>query len=244
MFDKSKGAKPLYLQLAEIMESEILSDIYKPGDMLPKELDYIEKYNLSRITVRQAINELVLKGYVKRIRGKGTIILPPKIEEPLIRIKSFTDEMKDRGITPSTKSAKIVITKSFGEISKYLLQNDGDEAYKLTRIRTANNLPIVLFETYIKKNINMDLDNTIYYGSLYEYLDKNKGIKIKKVNQRISASIADSRLSQLLNIRVGEPILILKRQSFDTNNNVIEYTISYYIADRYEYYIEIENKEN
>lgn len=239
MLDKSKGAKPLYLQLFEILEAELNSDKYKPGDLLLTELEYVEKYTVSRITVRQAIRKLVLKGYIKRIKGKGTIVLPPIIKEPLIRIKSFTNELKDRGIVPSTKSSKIVITKSFGETSKYLQQNDGDEVYKLTRIRCANDIPIVIFETYLKKHLDMSLDNKVYYGSLYEYLKEEKNIKLQRVTQRISAAIADNKTSQLLNIKPGDPILILKRQSFDIDNNIIEYTICNYVAERYEYYIEL-----
>lgn len=241
MFNKSKGAKPLYLQLSEILEAEINSDKYKPGDLLLPEFDYVEKYKLSRITVRQAIRELVLKGYIKRIKGKGTIVLPPIIKEPLIKIKSFTNELKERGIVPSTKSSKIVITKSFGETSKYLQQNDGDEVYKLTRIRCANDIPIVIFETYLKKHLSMNLDNQVYFGSLYEYLKEEKNIELQRVTQRISAAIADNKTSQLLNIKPGDPILILKRQSFDINNNIIEFTVCNYVAERYEYYIEIKN---
>lgn len=241
MLDKSKGAKPLYLQLFEILEAELNSDKYKPGDLLLTEFEYVEKYKLSRITVRQAIRKLVLMGYIKRIKGKGTIVLPPIIKEPLIRIKSFTNELKDCGIVPSTKSAKIVITKSFGETSKYLQQNDGDEVYKLTRIRCANDIPIVIFETYLKKQLDMSLDSKVYYGSLYEYLKGEKNVEPQKVTQRISAAIADNKTSQLLNIKPGDPILILKRQSFDINNNIIEYTICNYVAERYEYSIEIKN---
>lgn len=241
---REKNAHPLYLQLKDIIKNEIHSGIYKTGDIIPTELEYQKKYNISRITVRQSINSLVQEGYLKRKRGKGTIVQPPKIEEPLIRIKSFTNEMKERGIKPSTKLAEISITKAFNEVSKMLGLNDGDEVYRIRRVRCANNEPIVLFNTYIKRDMDLDLDNRIYYDSLYKYLECKKGIKINRIIQRIGATAAVEALSDYLDINIGDPLLVVKRQSFDINGSIVEFTIGYYIANRYEYYIEMKGGDS
>lgn len=237
--DRKSNSKPLYIQLSEQIKQDIKNGTYKPGDMIPKELEYQEKYNLSRITVRQAIKILVDEGYVKRTKGKGTEVIPPKIVEPLLKIKSFTEEMKEKGIAHSTQTASILITKAFGEISDQLNLKEGSEVYKLRRIRCSKNTPIVLFDTYLIRSLDMDLDNNIYLGSLYEYLDKNKNTQIKKVVQRITATTADKKLSNLLNCSTGDPILILKRQGFDADGVLTEFTIGKYVAERYEYSLEI-----
>jgi GntR family transcriptional regulator len=238
--EKNNSKKPLYIQLKELIKEEIESGIYKPGDMIPRELEYQEKYNLSRITVRQAIGTLVDQGFLKRTKGKGTEVLSPKLIEPLLKIKSFTEEMKENGLMHYTKYANIMITKAFGEVSKQLLLPEGEEVYKLRRIRCVKDTPIVLFDTYLLRSLDIDLNNEIYFGSLYEYLERHNDLEIKKVVQRITAATADKELSKLLHCSVGDAILILKRQGFDNNGRLIEYTIGKYVADRYEYYLEID----
>lgn len=239
---KKKGSKPLYLQLTNILKSEILEGKYKPGDLIGTEIEYEKAYDISRVTVRRAINELVQEGYLKSKQGHGTVVLPLKIKEPLIRIKSFTDEMRERGIVPSTKWAEIVITKAFNDVAVALSLNEGDEVYRIKRLRCGDEEPIVLFETYLKKELELPLDSSIYYGSLYDYLKDEKNISLKKLHQQISAINADKDLSQVLEINPKDAVLSLTRTSFDEKDNVVEYTKAYYIANRYEYYIKLEER--
>lgn len=237
--NREKGADPLYLQLKEMIKNDIKAGIYKPGELIPTELEFQNKLNISRITARQAINELALEGCLKRVKGKGTIVQYPRIQEPLVRIKSFTNEMKERGIEASTKWAEITITKAFDDIPENLQVEKGEDIYKIRRVRCADGKPIVLFDSYFKMELNLELDNQLYYGSLYDYLHNTMGISISKIKQHIGASSANSLISECLSIKKGEPVLVLKRQSFDENGKLIEYTKGYYIANRYEYYIEI-----
>lgn len=237
--NREKGAEPLYLQLKEMVKENIKTGKYKTGELIPTELEFQKEFNISRITARQAINELALEGYVKRIKGKGTIVQYPRIEEPLVRIKSFTNEMKERGIEASTKWAEITITKAFEDVPENLQVEKGEDIYKVRRVRCADGEPIVLFDTYFKMELNLELDNELYYGSLYDYLHTTRGINIAKIKQHIGAASANSFISEHLGIKKGEPVLVLKRQSFDENGNLIEFTKGYYIAERYEYYIEI-----
>lgn len=238
--DRNNNTKPLYMQLEELIKRELDSGLYKPGDMIPRELEYQEKYNLSRITVRQAIKALADQGLLKRTKGRGTEVLSPKIVEPLLKIKSFTEEMQEKGLLISTNYANIIITKAFGEVAKQLNLPEGEEVYKLRRIRCVKDIPIVLFDTYLLRSLDMDLSNEIYLASLYEYLEKHKNIEIKRVVQRITATTTDKELSKLIQYNVGAPVLILKRQGFDNNGRLLEYTIGKYAAERYEYYFEIE----
>ena len=242
VLERKKSSEPLYLQLKGILKNEILEGKYKPGDLIGTEMEYAEAYNISRVTVRRAINELVQEGYLKSKRGYGTIVLPPKIKEPLIRIKSFSDEMKERGIQPSTKWADIVITKAFSDVADNLNLNEGDEVYRINRLRCGNGEPLVLFETYLRRELNLPLDNSIYYDSLYDYLREAKNISIKKLHQQICAINADKTLSEILEIEPRDAVLAITRISYDKNNNVVEYTKGYYIANRYEYYIKLEER--
>lgn len=239
--DKKNTEIPFYIQLKMILKEMIEND-YSPGELIPTEVELQKRFEISRITVRDAISELVNEGYLKRKRGKGTIVLPKKIEEPLSKIKSFTDEMKERGFLPSTKSIDILITKAFDDVCKALNVKTGEQVYKISRVRCADNEPIVYFETYMNMNMKIDLDINEYSDSLYEYLKRVKKINIKYAEQRISACSADEKISNKLEIKKGEPVLLLKRKSFDEENKIIEYTKGYYISNRYEYFIKLKGE--
>lgn len=240
MLKRIKGAPTLKEQLITIIEEEIQTGVYKEGELLPREIDYEEKYGVSRITVRAAIGELERRGYVERIKGKGTIVLRYKRSEPLLKIEGFTDEMKAKGIVPTTKSAKITLVKADEECAKQLQIDKGTPVYELIRVRCINDIPVVRFKTYIKSTIDMSLDQEVYYDSLYDYLRKNHKIEVVKITQRITAGLADEVLARELNCNKKSPMLILKRVGYDQNGTIFEYTEGQYVASRYEYYLELE----
>lgn len=239
MLVRSKGAPTLKEQLISIIKSDIEIGVYKEGELLPREIDYEEKYGVSRITVRAAIGELEQKGYVERIKGKGTIVLKYRKSEPLLKIEGFTDEMRAKGIVPTTASAMIKLVKADADCGEALGIDKGMPVYELIRVRCINGIPIVRFKTYIKSTIDMSLDSNLYYESLYEYLRREQGIEISKIKQRITAGLVDEVLAKELNCNKKGPMLILKRVGYDQNDEVFEYTEGQYVASRYEYYMEL-----
>lgn len=227
-------------QLINIIKKEIEEGVYNVNDILPREIDYQEKYNVSRITVRSAMSQLQNLGYIEKIKGKGTFVKKQKISEPLLKIESFTDEMKQKGLIPTTKSANIAIIGADIICAEALNIPLNTPVYKLTRIRLINNVPVALFTTYLKTDFNLTLDSNVYNNSLYEYLNK-ENIVIKKIKQYISASGARKDMIEKLKCREGEPILVLKRIGFiDDSDTPYEYTIAQYVGSKYEYYFELE----
>lgn len=239
VLDYNKGAPPLYYQIKELLKEKIENEIYATGDTLPPEIELEAQFSVSRITVRQAINELVNEGYLSRTRGKGTVVIFNKIEENLNRIMSFTEEMKIRGLSTSTKYAKINIVKLHKSAAEYLNANEGDEAYKVERLRYVNNSPMVYFVTYLKRELNLPLDESLYMGSLYELLKKNNNITVSKAKETFEAILADEYISEQLGTNMHAPILKRVRIAYDNSGNVQEYTICYYRADKYKYSIQI-----
>nr|WP_307993236.1 GntR family transcriptional regulator [uncultured Niameybacter sp.] len=240
MLKRGKGAPTLKEQLIAIIKEEIEKGVYKEGELLPREIDYEEKYDVSRITVRAAIGELEQKGYVERIKGKGTIVLKYKRSEPLLKIEGFTDEMKAKGIIPTTKSATISLVKADEVCAKALQIQKGMPVYEIIRVRCINDIPVVRFKTYIKCHIDLELNGANYYDSLYEYLRVHHEVEISKITQRITAGLADEELAKELNCNKKGAMLILKRIGYDQKGEVFEYTEGYYVASRYEYYMELE----
>ena len=227
--------KTLKEQLIDIIKNEIEEGVYNINDALPREIDYQEKYNVSRITVRSAMSELQNLGYIEKIKGKGTFVKRKKISEPLLKIESFTDEMKQKGLIPTTKDSNISIVGSDKQCSEIFNIPINTPVYKLTRIRLINNMPIAFFTTYLKTDFNLTLDSSVYNSSLYDYLNK-QNIYIKKVKQYISANSAGKEMVEKLKCIQNEPILVLKRIGFiDDTENPYEYTIAQYVGSKYEY---------
>lgn len=225
-----RGAIPLYLQIYEILRSKIEGEAYVYGDLLPSELELEKHYHVSRITVRQAIAELEKEGYVKRARGKGTTVTyTSRINESLSEIRSFTKEMEERGRKPGTRYIDIRKTAATEEVANALGIEIGSEVYHLYRVRTADDEPIVIFETFLSNDYDFPLDKESYQGAKLP----------TRVLENFQAMLADKRIAELLQVRTGSPILKRCRISYNAENKAIEYTTSYYRGDRYSYSIQL-----
>ena len=198
-----------------------------------------KKYDVSRITARQAIAQLEQDGLVERARGKGTRVkMQDRIEEDLLHIKSFTDEMRERGMEPGTSYAHMEIVHADRECAQVFHCEEKDELYRLSRVRTANKEPIVYFVTYFSKDKNLPLDDERYQGSMYELLKELNIPQPKKTKEMIHAIKASKNLAEKLHIKKNDAVLIRKRISYDEMGRVLEYTISYYPGEKYSYAIE------
>ncbi len=238
MLNHGKGAMPLYLQIKEILKQQIEAERYAYGSLLPSEQELENTYQVSRITVRQAIAELENDGYVKRERGKGTtIIYNDKIDESLGVIRSFTKEMEDRGMKAGTAYAKIEKIPASLHVATHLEVAENEEIFHLYRIRTGNDEPIVVFETYLNGQYDFPLEDDKYYGAMYELFEQIGVHKPVLVKEKFEAMLADKLLAEGLKVPVGSAIFKRERVSYNANNEVIEYTISYYRGDRYSYSI-------
>lgn len=235
-----KGAIPLYVQIKKIIKDKILSKEYAPGDSIPSEAQLQEQYHVSRITARQAIAQLESEGLVERARGKGTrVIFQNKIEESLKGIKSFTNEMLERGIQPGTRSAHMKLVKADQHLATIFGCSLGDEVYCLDRIRTGDDVVIVNFISYFSKERELPLDDKLYNGSMYALLDELNIKKPVKTKENFKSIVAKKELAEKLEIKKGDPILVRERISYDHSGKVLEYTISYYPGERYSYSIEL-----
>lgn len=238
----NKGAIPLYLQIYEILKEKIEKHDYDYGMLIPSELELEKLYKVSRITVRQAIAELEKAGYVRRARGKGTTVtFVKRIDESLSAIRSFTTEMKERGLVPGTSFIEVAKEKADEDVANHLGIEIGDDILCLYRVRTADQEPIVIFETYLCGDYDFPLDKERYMGAMYDIFEEI-GIKIPvRVRENFQAILADQMIAGMLDVKIGSPIFKRSRIAFNAENKAVEYTISYYRGDRYSYSIELGN---
>ncbi|HLO01534.1 MAG TPA: GntR family transcriptional regulator, partial [Symbiobacteriaceae bacterium] len=139
---------PLYYQIKQDLLESMESGRLQPGDRLPSERELTEQYGVSRMTVRQAIGHLEQEGFIRREQGKGSFVAPAKLEETLVGLTSFTEEMQRRGLVPSTRVIRIETVQSERVAAQLSLPAD-QPLYALERLRLAGGEPMELEQLYL-----------------------------------------------------------------------------------------------
>jgi GntR family transcriptional regulator len=232
---------PIYHQLYEILRHNILRGEWRPGDMLPPESELIERYKVSRITVRQALEALVNEGLIYRQQGRGTFVAHPTVAQNLVRIISFTEDMRQRGLEPGTRLLFAGLTPALPEIAEQLNIEPGEELACLERLRLANGEPMSIEESYLVHRYCPGVLQRDYTASpLREALERKYGLRLIRARQLIRASLASDKLARLLSIRPKSALLFIERISYSQQDVPVEFLRIYYRADRYALYNELQ----
>ena len=226
--------KPKYLTIYDSLIEKLDNEEYKYGDMLPSEKELCVIYNASRMTVNKVITMLNQEGRVKRTRGKGTFVIEPQVDKDIIKLTSFTEDMKRIGKEPGTRLVSYGMNFDVDKKIKDKLDLDKDDyVHVIKRIRTADGEPIALDIDQISSKLTKEIDINQVKESLYSYIENSLKLKISHSEFRIKAGTADEEISKYLNIEIGEPILYLRHISFTTDGLPFEYCRTYYPAEKY-----------
>lgn len=203
---------PLYAQIVEQLQKDIDNGVFSETGRLPTESELSEQYNVSRITIRRAVNELVQKGLVEKKQGKGTFICTPKITRRLdSEAISFTELCAANGLSASAKILRAeTCIPNAAFIRDMLNLNSGEPAVRICRLRYAGNRPLVLEDNYYPLEytylLSIDLENE----STYRYLREEKGIELRATTMRLRIVRADVKLSKLLHVPRNAPQLEMR----------------------------------
>lgn len=243
MIDK-RSPIPIYFQLEELIKTMIEQGTLKKGDMIPSEREYAEKYGISRMTVRQALNNLVNNGYLSRVKGKGTFVDYKKIEQPLMYVTSFTEDMLSRGLQPKTKTLHFLKKHAAAAEAEALQLEKGAPLYEIRRIRFADEEPMGLETTYLPADLVGELTEEVVNGSLYQYFEETLGYTINNACQAIEASVVQDTEKEHLNVSSGSPVLLLEQTSYLKSGTPLEFVKSVYRADRYKFLVDLKRQGN
>lgn len=235
------NAKPLHVQAEEVLRKLIESEEYRNGKLLPNEVQLSEQLNISRNTLRQAINKLVFEGLLIRKKGFGTKVVKKGITGGVKNWLSFSQEMKMLGIEIRNFELHISLKKPTEEICNFfnLSPEKGTRCIVLERVRGNKDYPFVSFISYFNPIIPLTGDED-FSQPLYGLLENKFNIIVKTSKEEISASLAGEVLAEKLEMKPSDPILIRKRFVYDVNGLPVEYNIGYYRADSFTYTIEAE----
>ena len=218
---------PLYAQVKDDMKEKINSGILHVGDYLPSEFKLMEEYNVSRTTIRQAIDILVQENYLARKRGVGTLIAKPKTDYwDLSELRSFDEEAQRKGMVSRTKLIDFSTVKSDDELAD-IFGGSGKDFYKLERLRYIDESPLELVTTYIPKSLAANLEKFDFSNnSLFDILYKYYNVKVNYAEKTFTAINADKEDSKALEIKQGTAIQLVKTVTFDADYNPVEFSVS------------------
>ncbi len=226
---------PIYHQLEEYIKQQIENGILKEEAVIPSEREYAQMFQISRMTVRQAINNLVIEGYLKRQKGRGTFVNRKKVEQELQGMTSFTEDMRSRGMSPSSTLLSFQIIPADNKTALNLKIDENESVYKIKRIRLADGSPMAIETAYIPVKLVPGLTEANSNLSLYQYIEDNLSLSISEATQEIEASNAGSLEAETLEIPIGDPVLLIKRISYLQNEVPFELVKSTFRADRYRF---------
>lgn len=231
---------PLYQQLYAILREKIVQGEWQPGDMIATEPELMERYGVSRTTVRQTLDLLVNDGLISRHQGRGTFVAHPTLEQALLRIISFTEDMRRRGIEPGTEVLSSSLIPAPQGIAEKLAIEPGDELARLKRLRLADGEPMSIEESHLVHRYSPGVLRGDYASNpLREALERDYGIRLVRAKQVIRAIQASSELAHHLSIEPKSALLYMERVSYSQQNIPIEFLRIYYRGDRYALYNEL-----
>ena len=230
---------PLYTQLHDHIEAAIRSGDIKPGEPLPSEREIAEISNVSRITVRKAVRDLVRDGLVVQKQGSGTSVAPVlgRVQQSLSRLTSFSEDMARRGKEVRSQwLEKGLFSPSPRETLALGLKSNSQVA-RISRLRIADDVPLAIERAAISSDYLPDPQNV--GRSLYSHLTK-LGFKPSRAIQRISASNLGKADAALLDVPEGAAGLNIERTSYLSAGQIVEFTQSVYRGDAYDFVAELQ----
>jgi GntR family transcriptional regulator len=236
---------PLYYQLMNIIEELINTGTYKPGELIPSENQLCKQYEISRTTVRQAIQELVNSGKLVRTQGRGTFVNTARFEKPTYRLSGFTQDMKELGLVPNSNTLQFAPLMPPRDVSEALKLEENEAAIMLERLRFAGkdvmgvDISYFSFKRFMKL-LNMDFEN----NSLYQTLEKEFGVIPIRSKDYVEARRCPREIADLLEISPGDPVLFLREFVYDQDEIPFELGEAYYRADRNVFRFEIRKNEH
>ena len=236
---------PKYFQLANILRTKIEEGEFAPQDAIPSERQLEEQYNLSRPTIRQAIDLLERQGFLYRIHGKGTFVSPPKLQKGILELTSFSEDMRNRGLEPGQRILEFGLMVPSAKILTQLNLHSGDQVLRIKRVRLGDDDPIGIQDSYLalRKDQVITREEIEEKGSIYTILQQKFGVFPTEADETLEVTLATPEEAELLQIPVGSPLLLNERILWSQDRKAIEFVRILYRGDRYKYYVRLTRKQ-
>jgi GntR family transcriptional regulator len=232
---------PLYQQIQHLIRHRITTGHYPPGSQIPSENDLCRELNVSRVTLREALRELVRGDMLVKIQGKGTFVNanPPRRLAP-VKYAGFLDELQERVRKLAIKDVEIDTIPANSELETLLRLDAGAEIVRIRRLRLIEDEPFSFTINYLPAAIGRKVSaKALQTIPLLRILQEDMKIPITGAHETIEAAPADPEIARRLAIPALYPVMHMKRVMFTTGNKPLELVETYYRADKYHYSVKL-----
>lgn len=238
---------PLYYQLENVLREKITSGAIAQGERLPTELELIEQFGVSRITVRQALAALADDGLIERKQGRGTFVSDrvsaKRNSSGLIHLTGSLDELIELGMKAPVRLLDLNKVEADKHEAELLEIEIGAQIYRLKRLRMEGNVPFGMITNYLPEKIGSALTpEELSSGALLRTIETKLGYGLDYARQEIKAELADPYLSELLEIRIGSPLLAIERTVYSNDGTPVEFVHALYRSDLHGYSVNFVRK--
>ncbi|MBM7555952.1 GntR family transcriptional regulator [Halanaerobacter jeridensis] len=231
---------PIYYQLKEILKEMINNNVLRAGEKIPTERELCEIHDISRMTARRAVNELVNEGLLYREQGRGTFVeeAEAKFKQQLSELHGFTEEMQNKDFETESKILSFTIKEVTKEIREHL---QSEKAIAIKRLRIVDDVPLAIENVWVPCELCPDLTEDVLAGSsLYNIFEERYNYQLDHARQTIEPTVLTNEESDLLSLPKESLALLFRRTTYLSNDDIIEYTKSIYRSDEYKYEVLLE----
>ncbi|WP_019634383.1 GntR family transcriptional regulator [Actinomadura atramentaria] len=233
------GPQPKYLQLRAILLELIEQERLPVNSPVPSERELCRRFGVSRMTVRQAVDQLVAEDRLRRIPGKGTFVARPKVQMPK-ELVSFTEDMRARGLRPAAKVLGARTVAADARLARLFGVDAGAPVHQIERLRLADDEPMAVERSCILAALAPGLlERGVSDRSLFAVLEEDHGIVLDRGEQTIEAGPADDDEAALLGVPPGSAVFFLLQRTF-SRDVCVEVATATYRADRYRIHLGLE----
>src|ERR1700722_3151489 len=223
---------PLYSRVETVLACEIADGILKVGDQLPTEDVLIERFEVSRITVRRAIQNLVGRGLVEIRRGKGTFVAPPKMTQELTELSGFVEDMHALGRQPTARVISKEVVTADATVASHLALTKGERVVRIRRVRLADGIPLSFDETYLPLQIGKKImTNNLKVEPIFSLLERKYDVPLIEAEYKLDAVAAEPDVAAALKVKPRSPIFRIERTSYSTVRRPVDYEKLHYRGD-------------
>ncbi len=238
-----KPGQPRHEQISDWLRAQIQEGVYATDAQIPSESQLTERFEVSRITVRRALQTLENEGLIYRRQGLGSFVKDTRVRQGLVRLTDFVEDMTQAGLEASSRMLHFGQEKASTDIAKALGASEGQIVFRLDRLRLGDGEPLAFDQTWMSVFYAGLLDgHDLEHITIYRILEKHYGITVERGRYRLKAVNANTDVARHLAVPRGRALLLIERTSVTHGDKPIYFQRRYYRSDRVAYELELERR--
>ncbi|KGX86863.1 GntR family transcriptional regulator [Pontibacillus litoralis] len=230
--------KQLHSKVKRDIIEKIENGTYRPGRNLPTEAEFCSIYDVSRTTIRTALNHLIMEGYIFRKQGKGTFVAKGKVRQSLSASQNrFAEQLASQGLKPKIEVNELITMQPSEKLQQTMKKHSDYDVHEVKRTRYADNEVLQFEIAYVRADLVPTLTKEMVHKSLYGTIEQ-QGNTIKRTEEQLKIIIPDEEIAHHLNLSSGAPCFQITTKTFLTTDEIVEYSEAYFRGDKVEFFIE------